>query len=314
LVASFLPVLLVVVLAVPAAAGSGTTTDAAPLPGPGRTEVAGARWGGTIAVGGGLVQTPDGGFTATDTLDLFDLASGTWTAGPALPGVRDHAVLVALRGDLYLVGGYGATLAEPTAEVWRLDAPDGSWERVADLSTPRAALAVVAVRGRLFAIGGVNESGVLNTTELYDPKTDTWSAGPDLAVPREHTGAAAVGNRVYAIAGRNPQNQTSVETIVVGPKGRPRGRWKATAGLGFSRGGNAATTVAGIPCTAGGEAPSGTIAEIECLRDGEWEHVADLRVPRHGLAVVGEGRRLHIISGGPEPGAFYSTTHEVLEL
>lgn len=296
-----------------ASAGLVATTDGPPLPGPGRTEVAGARWGSRIAVGGGLEQTPDGGFIATDILDLFDLASQTWSAGPALPGVRDHAALVTLRGSLYLVGGYAATLAAPTAEVWRLDAPDGEWQRVAELSTPRAALSVVAVRGRLFAIGGANDSGVLSTTEVYDPKTGEWSPGPELAIPREHTGATVVGNRVYSIAGRNPLNQTSVETILVGRKG-PRGDWKAAAGLQFSRGGNAASTVAGLPCTAGGEEQAGTIAPIECLRDGAWEHVADLRVPRHGLAVVGEGRRLHVISGGPNPGAFYSTTHEVLEL
>jgi hypothetical protein len=50
---------------------------------------------------------------------------------------------------------------------------------------------------------------------------------------------------------------------------------------------------------------------VECLVDGEWQHVADMAEPRHGLAVVGVGGDLHVIAGGPEPGLTFSTAHEV---
>ncbi|MEX0664753.1 MAG: hypothetical protein WD598_08285 [Acidimicrobiia bacterium] len=296
-----------------ASAGLVETTDAAPLPKPGRTEVGGARWGRYLAVSGGLIQSGGAGYNATSDLFLYDLRTETWSEGPDLPGLRDHAPIVVLDGALYLVGGYTTTLSTPTAEVWRLDSPVSQWARVADMTTPRGALSAVAVKGRLLAIGGIDTSGVLRSTELYDPEADKWIPGPDLAIPREHLGSAVVGQHVYAIGGRNPQNQTSVEMLVVTRRG-VGGEWEPAPDLQFSRGGNAASAAGGVPCAAGGEEAAGTIPSIECLQDGTWVHVADLRVPRHGLAVIGVGRRLHVISGGPQPGAFYSTEHEVLRV
>jgi hypothetical protein len=42
--------------------------------------------------------------------------------------------------------------------------------------------------------------------------------------------------------------------------------------------------------------------------------MAEMSVPRHGLAVVAEGKRVHLVAGGPQPGFSFSDAHEVLEL
>lgn len=305
-------VVAITALADPARAGPPRTTVlAAEMPAPGRTEVAGARWQGRIAVAGGFVPGPPA--EPSRELWLFDPASAQWTRGPDLPGPRDHATLASLGTSLYLVGGYTQGLRGATTEAWRLDGVNGWWRQVADLATPRAALGLAAARGRLVAVGGANSDGVLRTTEVYDPGSDTWTAGPDLAVPREHFGATTVRGRVYAIGGRNPGNLTSVESIAVGTDG-VGGEWREEPSLAFSRGGNGAAAVGGVACTAGGEEAGGTIPSIECLIGGRFVHVADLRTPRHGLAVVAIRGRLHIVSGGPRPGAAFSTTHEVLRL
>jgi len=297
--------------AVPAGAGD---VEATPIPAPGRTEVAGAHWGefGLAAVSGGFV--PGAGTDATADLLFFDLATGEWRAGPALPGPRDHAAMVVLDDSLYLVGGYTGGLTDPTDGVFRLDAPDGEWQEVGSMSTPRGALAATAIQGRLVALGGVDDTGeVLASVEVYDPDADRWTEAPAMSVPREHFGAAALDGRVWAIAGRNPGNLTSVESIRF-RRGRPGGSFRDEAPLGFARGGSGAAAAGRVVCTAGGEEQAGTIAPVECLADGEWRHVADLDVPRHGLAVVGVGRDLRVISGGPEPGLAFGREHEVFDV
>ncbi len=294
-----------------------------PMPRPGRTEVAGAYWPapeggpkGSIVVAGGFV--PSGGGVPTPDVFFFDLGTKRWSKGPDLPAPRHHAMLAVLRGTLYLAGGFERDFQTARVEVLALDTrKDPTWDPVASMGTRRAAGALVAVNGHLLVIGGTDvNAGVgdpkLRTTELYDPTSDAWSPGPQLHIGRQHTGAATVDNKVYAVAGR-PPNLTSVESLVVKANG-PVGGWKTEPSLEFSRGGNGAAAVAGIPCTAGGEEQAGTIAPIECLRKGRWRHVADLGVPRHGLAVVGVGRRLHVISGGDHPGFAFTTTHEVLAL
>jgi hypothetical protein len=297
------------VAALPAGAGE---TPAAPIPDPGRSEVASAYWRkfGAIAVSSGFVPSAQGALTSSADLLLYDVASDQWRAGPDLPGPRDHAAMAAVDGSLYLVGGYTTGLGGATEQVFRLDSPDGEWEEVASMATPRGALAAVSIQGRLVALGGVNDDGVLASTEIYDPDADEWTPGPSLEIEREHFGATVVGRRVYAVGGRNPQNLTSVESLAF-RRGSPQGEWTQAAELGFSRGGNGAATAGGLACTAGGEEQAGTIGPVECLVDGEWQHVSDMAEPRHGLAVVGVGGDLHVIAGGPEPGLAFSTAHEV---
>ena len=128
-----------------------------------RTEVAGAFWDGKIAVAGGF-PTPD---QAVDRLDLFDVATGTWSVGPPLPHQYDHASLAELGGRLYVVGGYTGGLSNPTNEVWSLGPGDPAWTDEPDLATRRGALGTGSAGGKLVAVGGVDENGnVLSTTEF----------------------------------------------------------------------------------------------------------------------------------------------------
>jgi Kelch motif/Galactose oxidase, central domain len=288
-------------------ARSGTTTDAPRLP-DARTEVAGAFWDGKIAVAGGL--TPD---SSTDRLDLFDVSRRAWSAGPQLPHRYDHASLAELGGRLYLVGGYLSQLNNPTSEVWSLGPGETTWTQEPDLATRRGAPAAAAAGGKLVTLGGVDGSGtVLRTTEIFTPGSG-WSAGPNMSIPREHVGAAGAGDKVYAIAGRNANGAvTTVESLVVGES-----EWRSEPALHDERSGMAgARSESGRICTGGGEVPGRptTVPSIECLDDSGWQRVGRMRTPRHGVAVVAVGDRIHFVAGGPEPGGSFSDAHEVLEV
>jgi len=39
-----------------------------------------------------------------------------------------------------------------------------------------------------------------------------------------------------------------------------------------------------------------------------------MSAPRHGLAVVAEGKRVHLVAGGPQAGFSFSGAHELLRL
>ena len=114
----------------PAPAPARSTTSGPVIP-VGRSEVAGALWDGKIAVAGGF-PSPD---QAVDRLDLFDVASGTWSVGPPLPHQYDHSSLAELGGRLYVVGGYTGGLSNPTNEVWSLGPGEQAWTDEPDLAT-----------------------------------------------------------------------------------------------------------------------------------------------------------------------------------
>src|SRR5262245_64262296 len=163
-----------------------------------RTEVTGAFWDGKVAVAGGLTPAE-----STDRFDLFDVAGGTWSPGPALPHHYDHSSLAELDGRLYLVGGYTGGLSNPTNEVFSLGPSESAWVPEPNMATRRGALATAASNGKLVAVGGVDEHGnVLPSTEIFRPGVG-WSMVPRLNRPRAHLATTVAGDKVYAVAGPN---------------------------------------------------------------------------------------------------------------
>lgn len=279
-----------------------------PLP---RTEVAGAAWGGRIAVGGGL--TAEG--AASDRVDVYEPAGDRWVAVPPLPMPLHHFGMASVGERVFVAGGYTSGPQgewQARAEVFSLGIGEASWRGEPALLQPRGGLAMVAAGESLIVVGGVAGAGPSTTTELLDPGSGGWRAGPMMAEPRDHLAATVSNGRVYAIAGRLGGLDTNKASVESWAPGEPA--WRAEPALKKARGGIGAAEVDGRPCVAGGEEPGGTIAGVECLSGGAWTEVGRLDEARHGLAVVALGPDLHVIGGGSEPGLFVSATHEVLDL
>jgi N-acetylneuraminic acid mutarotase len=268
----------------------------------------GASWNGRIVVLGGLLQ--DGSPTAQ--VDIYDPRTDTWSAGPPMPTALHHAGAGVLGDRIYVVGGYTGSAWMAVAAVHSLGPGETQWRAEPPIAGPRGALAVASTGVALVAVGGVG-SGDMLRTEILELGATSWRPGPDLGTKREHLAATAAGGRAYAVAGREgslESNRDSVESL-----GLSEARWRAEPKLNRSRGGTGAASPGGRACVAGGEAPMGkTIGPVECLDGDTWKVVAELEVPRHGVAVVADGNRLHVIGGGPQPGLFVSDVHEVFEL
>jgi N-acetylneuraminic acid mutarotase len=271
-----------------------------------RTEVTGAAWRGLVVVAGGL--TADG--AASPLVHAYDAGRDRWERLPDLPVPLHHTALAVLAGDLYAVGGYsGRRPWGPERRVWVLSPGAESWRDGPPLTAARGALAVASTGDALVAIGGVGPDGTHRSAEALRDLGRGWDRLPSLVTAREHLAATTGPEGVLAIAGRDgglTTNRDSVELFT-------GNEWQSAPSLGHARGGTSAATVRDVPCVVGGEEPGGTIAPVECLVGGRWVVVADLAVPRHGLAVAALDNRLHVIGGGPEPGLTVSDAHEVLE-
>lgn len=281
-----------------------------------RTEVGAGRLGDRIAVAGGLLA--DG--SATPRVDLYDLGSGRWQAGPDLPEALHHAGVATFRGRLFVAGGYTQTAAGAWAEsarVFSLGAGEEQWRTEPSLGAPRGALGLASTDGFLVAFGGTSGGQVVDSVEILAAAAagDRWRAGPAMTRPREHTAAAGSGGRIYAIAGRVGGLETNLDAVESLDPAATGAGWRVEPALNKARGGIAAASAGGTVCVAGGEEPGATIAGVECLIDGEWRSVATLATPRHGLGVVaGNGKDLHVLAGGPEPGLFVSDAHEIISI
>lgn len=104
-----------------------------------------------------------GGFDAEDVphldVDIYDTRTGTWSAGPSIPGEeRDGFAPAActLDGTIYLSVGSGG--------LYRLSADEQSWTLVAR-TTPRLAHRMAAHGGEVLIIGGASEARMVDQIE-----------------------------------------------------------------------------------------------------------------------------------------------------
>jgi Kelch motif len=149
--------------------------------------------GGKIYIFGGA--TPD--WTPTADVWVFDLATGVWKRLSPMPEERSAGTAVALDGLIYIAGGEG-----PSGRLLRYDPMQDRWLRLTATAWRRDHSSAVVFEGRIVVIGGrYPATGELNSTEIYDLKTDTWKPGPSLKVARAGHAAVVHRNQILVLGG-----------------------------------------------------------------------------------------------------------------
>jgi hypothetical protein len=148
---------------------------------------------GRVLVVGGWADVVDGAGPLYGThrvlasTELYDPATGDWSAGGDLPqGVTEPTVVALEDGGALLVVGLVVT---------RFDPGSGKWTAAASMiGSSRARTLVALADGTVLAAGGLTgEEGQAEYSadaEIYDPATDTWSATDPMPVAR--SGGTAV--------------------------------------------------------------------------------------------------------------------------
>jgi hypothetical protein len=143
-----------------------------------------------LVVGGSTPGTPgDGTFDPFSTLtaELFDLATGAWTAMPQRPGGRGlHRAVSLGSGKVLVIGGTGGgrdRAGYQSALIF--DTAARTWSVAAGLTTGRWAFAATALAdGRVLVAGGATGSGLAAADPAVDDLTrhteifSTSSGGP----------------------------------------------------------------------------------------------------------------------------------------
>jgi N-acetylneuraminic acid mutarotase len=282
------------------ALGVGEWRHHTPLP-VARTEVTATTLGHEIAVVGGFLA----GGASSREVDLYSPSTDTWRPAPDLPAGVNHAASAAVRGSLYVLGGYGA-------EQSGFELVAGRWRAFA-LPAPRKAAGATVLGNTIYVAGGIGATGLARAMLAYDTRRRRWRFLPG-PTPRQHLAVTAARGRVYAIAGRVSgftTNMALVESWAPGER-----RWRREAPVPERRGGTGAVAVGGTIVSVGGEAPSGTLAHVYAydIDTRRWRRLADLPTPRHGLGVAALGDRGYVSGGGPQPGLHVSDANESLRV
>jgi N-acetylneuraminic acid mutarotase len=102
-------------------------------------------------------------------------------------------------------------------------AVENSWATKASMHFSRTGAGAAAVNGIVYVIGGsqkynTSDTGFsymsINSTEAYDPTTDTWVDKAPMPTPRDGLAAAVFQGKIYCFGGRNVSKDYSISMNV----------------------------------------------------------------------------------------------------
>ncbi len=165
-----------------------------------------------LVAGGASSGNPKTGFTATNTAEIYDTETGTWTFTGSMAVARIDASAVALKDKgMVLVAGGRTAGAESTpftylnsAELY--DSKTGTWSLTGSMLGPHgeAEFATVVLKdGRALLTGGFTAFDTpQSSAELYNPKTGTWTSAGGMSSARSgHTATLLKNGDVLVVGG-----------------------------------------------------------------------------------------------------------------
>ena len=272
---------------------TGTWSPTGSLPGGGiRDFTATLLPNGKVLVAGGAFGSP--GYTGeSSAADLYDPATGTWSATGSLHyNYSGHTATLLPNGKVLVVGD--------TAELY--NPATGTWTITGSLATARAAhTATLLSSGKvLVTAGNTGYFGDTNGAELYNPATGAWSSTGSLANPRDsHTATLLPNGKVLVTGGLVNTYTVLASAEQYDPT---TGTWSSTGNLGIARYGHTATKLPnGKVLVVGGVGTNSSVlasAELYDPATGAWSPVGGLSDARvaHTATLLSNGQLL--VAGG----------------
>ncbi len=272
-----------------------------------RLEPGVAALGQRMVVVGGFDSDLQAGLDITKRVDVYDVATGTWSRLPDAPVAWTHIQLAGLGTKVYLLGGLAGQTYTAEPDCFVLDTADATptWMPIAPIPTgfERGSAAVVVAAPRIYLLGGAGTNGALATNLFYDVEMNTWSQlMPDLPAPRSHpAGMRTVDGRLIVAGGLATLDASmpAKDTWSLVPT---TSQWETKAPMPTARGGCAYGVIQGQLVCAGGEAgqaAQSVVATYDPISD-VWMTSEDMPHSRAGTQGAAIGDRLFVPGGAQE--------------
>ena len=232
---------------------------------------------GKLLVAGGV-----GTSGVLTSAELYDPASGSWTATGSLNTARKEHTATLLPNGKVLVGGGVDSSGNPSVSAELYDPASGTWTATGSLNTARyEPTATLLPNGKVLVAGGFGTSSYLTSAELYDPASGSWTATGSLNTARyRHTATLLPNGKVLVAGGDNGSGAALTSAELYDPAS---GSWTATGSLNTARYLHTTTLLPnGKVLVAGGFNSSALFsAELYDPASGSWTATGNLVTARY---------------------------------
>jgi N-acetylneuraminic acid mutarotase len=202
---------------------------------------------------------------------IYDIGTGTWSAGANMPDVRSFMASGYYNGKIYLVAGYNTGNVDPSfGQVWEYDPVLDTW------NTSRTSMPITLggpgfgiINGHIYVAGGRNLANTnLNTLYDYNIAADTWTQRANLPAGINVPGSGVENGQLAVFGGGNPfalAPETTGATVIYNPASDT---WAAGPTLNQVRSFPAGTNVGNTLVAAGGYTGAGTTGSTETVACG----------------------------------------------
>ena len=144
-------------------------------------------------------------------LDIYDIASDTWSTGMDMPEPRSYIDCEAITGYIYCAGGLSSS-GQSTLFIYNIGL--NSWSTGANLPYGLYSYAAVSMDGLYYIIGGRTTSLTYSNAILaYNPSSNSWDETlSPMATARRFHSAGVIGGKIYVAGGYNGTLLASAET------------------------------------------------------------------------------------------------------
>ncbi len=224
----------------------------------------------------------------------------TWRRLADIPTPRSEVAAAALRGTIFVVGGFGGGNVVETyaGDRWSAGAPY-------PLTVDHAMAAGIDALGTpgVYVFGG-NVNGVATARSFRCCVEQRWQEIAPMPGPRAQGGAVAVDAKVYVVGGASMDRLVSPTYVY----DSATDRWSTAAAVPTPRDHLGAAILGGRVCAVGGRRLSllQNLATFECYDPSadSWQRMPDAPTARGGIGAAALGGRIFVVGGEQPLGTF----------
>ncbi len=124
-----------------------------------------------------------------------------WQIEAPMSIVRARSAAAVVNGQLYVIGGVGASPTPYPRTTERFDPSTNAWTSLAPIPLGMARTQAASIGARIYVMGS-NANGDQHIMQIYDTSTDTWSTGAVMPEPLGGGGLVAYNGKIYLFGGQ----------------------------------------------------------------------------------------------------------------